>query len=179
MVAANPSGPTRLYFVSLVPAHCWRRNSFLSLPFPSSTSLDSIPLRTPKGLLALTAILHPRLVLFAPSSLSSHLPIESPLQHQFARVLLVSIRSSRLYFLHKDNFRIPTTPPTSKMPAIEKSALIAREAFTQLVKREKNWAAREPGVIVVFCIVFIVAVGLTSLFVHKKMVARRAAKQTI
>ena len=66
------------------------------------------------------------------------------------------------------------------MPAIEKSsALVAREVFTELAKREKNWAAREPGVIVVFAIVFVVAVGLISLFVHKKMAARRAAKQTI
>lgn len=62
------------------------------------------------------------------------------------------------------------------MPAIEKS-LIAREAFTQLVRREKNWAAREPGVIVVFCVVFLVAVGLIALWIYKKMVARRAAKQ--
>ncbi|KAK0752328.1 hypothetical protein B0T18DRAFT_426817 [Schizothecium vesticola] len=62
------------------------------------------------------------------------------------------------------------------MPAIEKS-LVAREVLTQLVKREKNWAAREPGVMVVFCIVGVVAIGLTSLFVYKKLVARRNAKQ--
>jgi hypothetical protein len=62
------------------------------------------------------------------------------------------------------------------MPAIEKS-LVAREVLAQLVKREKNWAAREPGVMVVFCIVGVVAIGLTALFIHKKLVARRNAKQ--
>lgn len=39
------------------------------------------------------------------------------------------------------------------MAAIEKN-LIAARAVSELVKR-KNWAAREPGVIVVFCIVFV------------------------
>lgn len=39
------------------------------------------------------------------------------------------------------------------MAAINKQ-LIATRAVSELVKR-KNWAAREPGVIVVFCIVFI------------------------
>lgn len=39
------------------------------------------------------------------------------------------------------------------MAAISKQ-LIATRAVSELVKR-KNWAAREPGVIVVFCIVFI------------------------
>jgi hypothetical protein len=34
------------------------------------------------------------------------------------------------------------------------NALVARDVAGQLIKR-KNWAAREPGVIVVFCIVFI------------------------
>ncbi|UNI15683.1 hypothetical protein JDV02_002194 [Purpureocillium takamizusanense] len=33
--------------------------------------------------------------------------------------------------------------------------LLAREAMNQLAKREKNWAARNVGVMVVFCIVFV------------------------
>jgi len=52
--------------------------------------------------------------------------------------------------------------------------LVARE----LIKR-KNWAAREPGVMVVFCIVFVVAVGLISLWIYKTMQRRKAAKSTI
>lgn len=33
--------------------------------------------------------------------------------------------------------------------------LLAREAMNQLAKREKNWAAQNVGVMVVFCIVFV------------------------
>lgn len=33
--------------------------------------------------------------------------------------------------------------------------LLARDAMKQLVKREQNWAARNVGVMVVFCIVFV------------------------
>ncbi|KAK1754684.1 hypothetical protein QBC47DRAFT_403096 [Echria macrotheca] len=64
------------------------------------------------------------------------------------------------------------------MPAIS-NALVARDAVSHLAKRADNWASHEPGVIVVFCIVFVVGVGLISLFIHKKLVARRAAKQSL
>lgn len=64
------------------------------------------------------------------------------------------------------------------MPAINTIAI--RDAvMSELVKREKSWPAREAGVMVVFCIVGVVAIGLISLFVHKKLVARRAAKSTV
>ncbi|KAK1253853.1 hypothetical protein MKX07_001930 [Trichoderma sp. CBMAI-0711] len=90
------------------------------------------------------------------------------------------------------------------MAAIEKN-LIAARAVSELVKR-KNWAAREPGVIVVFCIVFVgkspsptatrvkkrkkalmcltwsvllVAVGLIGLFIAKQCAKRRASKSQI
>ncbi|TGO24409.1 hypothetical protein BPAE_0103g00100 [Botrytis paeoniae] len=49
-----------------------------------------------------------------------------------------------------------------------------REA-TQLVKRQ-NWAAREPGVIVVFAIVFIVASGLIGLQISR-WISRHREKQ--
>jgi len=61
------------------------------------------------------------------------------------------------------------------MPAIS-TALLARDAASHLAKR--NWAKQEAGVIVVFCIVFVVGVSLTGLFIHKKMAARKAAKGT-
>jgi len=60
------------------------------------------------------------------------------------------------------------------MPAIQ--SLVARNAISQISKRE-NWAQQEAGVVVVFCIVFIVGVGLISLFVHKKLQARKAGRQ--
>lgn len=48
------------------------------------------------------------------------------------------------------------------MAAIDKQLIAARDVASQLMKR-KNFAAREPGVIVVFCIVFI---GKPSLLTH-------------
>ncbi|KAM7196480.1 hypothetical protein V8F33_006197 [Rhypophila sp. PSN 637] len=63
------------------------------------------------------------------------------------------------------------------MPAVNYS-LVARDSFSHLIKREENWAKQEAGVIVVFCIVFIVGVGLISLFIYKKLAARKARKQS-
>jgi hypothetical protein len=60
------------------------------------------------------------------------------------------------------------------MPAIN-SAIVARDTISQITKRS-NWAGHEAGVIVVFCIVFVVAVGLAGLFISKKLAARKAAK---
>lgn len=60
------------------------------------------------------------------------------------------------------------------MPAIS-SAIVARDTISHLTKR-KNWAAREAGVVVVFCVVFVVAVGVISLLVSKKLAARKAAR---
>ncbi len=60
------------------------------------------------------------------------------------------------------------------MPAIK--SLVARDAAMALAKRS-DWAKNESGVIVVFCIVFLVAVGLIALFIHRKLSARKAARQ--
>jgi len=62
------------------------------------------------------------------------------------------------------------------MAALDYSLVARSEAqLNQLMKR-KNWAAKEPGVILVFCIVGTVALLLIGLFVMKKLSARRAAK---
>jgi len=60
------------------------------------------------------------------------------------------------------------------MPAIS-NAVVVRDAYAHIAKR--NWASQEPGVITVFCIVGVVAIGLISLFISKKLSARRARKQ--
>jgi hypothetical protein len=57
------------------------------------------------------------------------------------------------------------------MPALQ--TLDARDVAMQLVKR-KNWAQHEAGVIVVFCIVFIVGAGVLALCINKWLVRRRA-----
>lgn len=58
------------------------------------------------------------------------------------------------------------------MAAIPTAPLVARDA----IFRRKNWAAREPGVVTVFCIVGVVAIGLTYLYIHKWITRRRIAK---
>lgn len=43
-------------------------------------------------------------------------------------------------------------------------------------KRTGNWAQREAGVIVVFCVVFIVASGLIGLFLSRLITRKRAER---
>jgi hypothetical protein len=52
----------------------------------------------------------------------------------------------------------------------------ARDAAYHLLMKRKNWAAREAGVVVVFCVVFIVATGLLSLYISRALARRRAAR---
>lgn len=61
------------------------------------------------------------------------------------------------------------------MPAIN-NAIVARDTLSHIAKRE-NWAQQEAGVVVVFAIVFVVAVGLIGLFIGRKISAARARKQ--
>ena len=57
-------------------------------------------------------------------------------------------------------------------------SLQTRDAVHQLTKR-KNWASHEAGVIVVFCVVFIVASGLIGLKISRVIARRRAARSTV
>ncbi|KAI0896767.1 hypothetical protein F4806DRAFT_440434 [Annulohypoxylon nitens] len=63
------------------------------------------------------------------------------------------------------------------MPAINKS-IVARDTIGHIVRRE-NWARQEAGVVVVFCIVFVVAVGLVGLWISKCISKRKASKATV
>lgn len=56
------------------------------------------------------------------------------------------------------------------------TSLIAREAH-QLIKRKKNFAQREPGVILVFCIIGSIVLLVSAIFLSKKWAARREAKE--
>ena len=60
------------------------------------------------------------------------------------------------------------------MPALDYQ-LVARDAAMHLVKR-KNFAGKNPGVILVFAIVFVVVAGLISLFLYRRILARRRAR---
>jgi len=60
------------------------------------------------------------------------------------------------------------------MAAIDYS-LVARNAdahMHQLFKRKKNFAQKNPGVILVFCIVGIVGIFLTYTFIKRKIQSR-------
>jgi hypothetical protein len=39
-----------------------------------------------------------------------------------------------------------------------------------------NWASKNPGVILVFCIVFVVGAGILSLFIYRKVLGKKAQK---
>ncbi|TKA63987.1 hypothetical protein B0A49_10118 [Cryomyces minteri] len=78
--------------------------------------------------------------------------------------------------IDKTWLRSVNTPTSSTMAAIDKSLLARSEAqLHQLVKR-KNWAARQPGVILVFCIIAAIVILLTSIFFYRKLQARRRAR---
>ncbi|KAJ5577991.1 uncharacterized protein N7459_006955 [Penicillium hispanicum] len=44
--------------------------------------------------------------------------------------------------------------------------------------KRSNWASRNPGVVLVFCIVFLVGVGVIALFVYRRWMKRKADKQS-
>jgi len=49
----------------------------------------------------------------------------------------------------------------------------------QLVRRKKNWAGKNVGVVLVFCIVFVIAAGLSSLYFYRKWMARKARRGAV
>lgn len=59
-------------------------------------------------------------------------------------------------------------------------SLIDRSEATilhQFAKRS-NWASENPGVILVFCIVFIVGVGIIALFMYRRWLKHKATKES-
>lgn len=52
-------------------------------------------------------------------------------------------------------------------------------SYSSIINHSKrsDWASRNPGPILVFCIVFVVGLGIVLLFVYRKLMARKAAKQ--
>jgi hypothetical protein len=51
--------------------------------------------------------------------------------------------------------------------------------FLPLTKRGTDWPRKNAGVMVVFAIAFLVAVTLTTLFVRRKLIARRLRQEEI
>jgi len=63
------------------------------------------------------------------------------------------------------------------MAALDYSSIISREVHE--LARRKNFASKNPGVILVFAIVGTLAILLICLFLWKKIQARRAMKATV
>jgi hypothetical protein len=42
---------------------------------------------------------------------------------------------------------------------------------------KRNWASKNPGVILVFCIVFLVVMGVALLFLYRRLLRKKAEKQ--
>lgn len=46
-----------------------------------------------------------------------------------------------------------------------------------LFAKRRNWASENPGVVLVFCIVFVVSAGIISLFAYRQWMKRKAEKK--
>ncbi|QUC20583.1 uncharacterized protein UV8b_04824 [Ustilaginoidea virens] len=57
------------------------------------------------------------------------------------------------------------------------TALLARQAARAIAKRGDSWPANNVGVMVVFCIVFVVAVGVIGLYIAKCLKRRKERNQ--
>ncbi|KAI9739530.1 MAG: hypothetical protein M1834_006246 [Cirrosporium novae-zelandiae] len=64
------------------------------------------------------------------------------------------------------------------MPAINHELVRATGSSLHMLAKRSNWAGKNAGVMVVFCIVFVVAAGLISLFTYRKCMARKAIRET-
>ncbi|KAL5343039.1 hypothetical protein BJX70DRAFT_355488 [Aspergillus crustosus] len=60
------------------------------------------------------------------------------------------------------------------MPALESLAV----ATQRQVLERRNWANENRGPVLVFVIVFIVVTGIVMLFIYRKCMAMRAARQS-
>jgi hypothetical protein len=65
------------------------------------------------------------------------------------------------------------------MPAIGEVpyAQVESPSLYSVVKRD-NWANKNRGVVLVFCIVFLVVVGVIALFAYRRWLKRKADKES-
>lgn len=63
------------------------------------------------------------------------------------------------------------------MPAVAFS-LVARDLIARELVKRKNFASKNPGIIVVFAVLGSIALLLISLWIHKKISARRSKVNT-
>ena len=59
------------------------------------------------------------------------------------------------------------------MPALDSLAI----ATQRQVLQRRDWASENPGPILVFCIVFVVGLGIVLLFLYRTWMGRRARQE--
>ncbi|KAF7519259.1 hypothetical protein PCG10_010121 [Penicillium crustosum] len=59
-----------------------------------------------------------------------------------------------------------------------KSAYLSLHQIVERSGHKGNWANRNRGVVLVFCIVFLVVVGIIALFAYRRMLQRKANKES-
>lgn len=74
--------------------------------------------------------------------------------------------------------QIPPRPPnhSSKMAVIRQIPQSQALNIHRIAKRS-NWASKNPGVVLVFCIVFLVGLGIVSLFIYRRVLQKKAEKE--
>ncbi|PGH03609.1 hypothetical protein AJ79_07338 [Helicocarpus griseus UAMH5409] len=55
-------------------------------------------------------------------------------------------------------------------------SLITRDEAVQQLAKRSNWAGENAGVMLVFCLLFVIGVGLIVLFIYRWMMGRKAAR---
>lgn len=58
-----------------------------------------------------------------------------------------------------------------------KSASLSLHSIVERSGHKGNWANRNRGVVLVFCIVFLVVMGILALFAYRRMLRRKAEKE--
>ncbi|KGO78192.1 hypothetical protein PITC_034070 [Penicillium italicum] len=59
-----------------------------------------------------------------------------------------------------------------------KSASLSLHSIVERSGKKGNWANRNRGVVLVFCIVFLIVVGIMALFAYRRMLQRKAEKES-
>ncbi|KAJ5924943.1 hypothetical protein N7454_007582 [Penicillium verhagenii] len=62
------------------------------------------------------------------------------------------------------------------MAAISLGSPLQASSLYTLAKR-RNFASRNPGVVLVFCIVFLVGLGIVSLLIYRQVLKKKAQKE--
>ncbi|KAJ5758405.1 hypothetical protein N7520_005561 [Penicillium odoratum] len=53
----------------------------------------------------------------------------------------------------------------------------SQASYLHSLLKRSNWASKNPGVVLVFCIVFLVGLGIVSLLIYRHMLKRKAENE--